>query len=87
LPEDAIAQLHIQPDRLLSSHAFKTYQLLKAHFIDTNGVEEVGQWSVYRCARFNLPLADRRWDTGFRDVDEVDELGRTLPHDKAGILS
>lgn len=77
LPEGVISQLGIRPNRLLNGKAYKAYQLLKAIGVDVSNVHEEREWSVYDNIGVNVNLADRLWDAGFQDVDEVDDIGRT----------
>lgn len=45
--------------------------------MNVDDVEEQSQWSVYDITRYHLDIADRLWDAGFKDVDEVDQSGMT----------
>jgi hypothetical protein len=45
---------------------------LKASSIDVDGIFEIASWSVYNYIGINLKSADLLWDSGFRDVDEID---------------
>lgn len=77
LPEGVISQLGVRPNRLLNRKAYKAYQLLKAIGVDVSNVQEEREWSVYDKIEVNVKLADRLWDAGFQDVDEVDDMGGT----------
>jgi hypothetical protein len=72
LPEEVHLELGISPGTLMSRKAYKAYQLLKASSIDVNGIIEETSWSVYDYIGLNLKSADLLWDSGFRDVDEID---------------
>ncbi|KAH8704770.1 hypothetical protein BGW36DRAFT_421364 [Talaromyces proteolyticus] len=71
-------ELGITPDTLLGFDAYGTYQALKALPFSINDFyEEYGRgWSVYSSTD-SLELADRLWNAGFRDVDEMDKTGNT----------
>jgi hypothetical protein len=77
LPEGVISQLGIRSNRLLNRKAYKAYQLLKAIRVDVSNVHEEREWSVYDNIGVNVKLADRLWDAGFQEVDEVDDIGGT----------
>lgn len=77
LPGEMRYQLGINSDTLLNFHAYRAYQALNAISIDVDDVKEKYAWSVYDSIGANLQLADRLWDAGFRNVDEVDNDGET----------
>jgi hypothetical protein len=73
LPEEVLLELGISPGTLMSRQAYKACQLLKASSIDVDGIVEIGSWSVYDYIGINLKCANLLWDSGFRDVDEIDD--------------
>ena len=77
LPSEVLAQLQIRSDCLLNREAAKVYKLLRLHSIKVDDIEQEYEWSVYDAVGSNLSVADRLWDDGFRDVDEVDDRGKT----------
>ncbi|PLN78681.1 hypothetical protein BDW42DRAFT_201995 [Aspergillus taichungensis] len=77
LPSEVLAQLQIRSDCLLNMEAAKVYKLLRLHSIEVDDIEEEYGWSVYDAVGCNLSVADQLWHAGFRDVDEVDNCGKT----------
>lgn len=76
-PGEVCHELGIRSNTFLEFHAYRTYQALKASSINVSNVQEEREWSVYDSIGTNLKLADRLWDAGFRDVDEIDDNGET----------
>jgi hypothetical protein len=74
LPEEVLLELGISPRTLMRRQAFKAYRLLKASSIDVDGMFEETEWSVYDYIGINLKCANLLWDSGFRDVDGIDEI-------------
>lgn len=77
LPSEVLAQLQIRSDCLLNREAAKVYKLLTLHSIKVDDIEQEWEWSVYDAVGSNLSVAGRLWHAGFRDVDEVDDCGKT----------
>lgn len=77
LPRGVLAQLRIRSDSLLNLKAAEAFKLLRLHSIKVDDIEEEYEWSVYDALGLNLSIADRLWNAGFQDVDEVNKYGVT----------
>ncbi|KAJ6014744.1 hypothetical protein N7540_009335 [Penicillium herquei] len=75
LTEKEMMHLRIRPGCLPGYNAGKAYQLLKAKSIDCLYPEDKSSWLLYENIGENWELADKLWDSGFRDVEEVDNNG------------
>ncbi|KAJ5381863.1 uncharacterized protein N7496_004291 [Penicillium cataractarum] len=77
LPSRVADKLNTQSHILLNFHAYEVYTLLQRTSANLEGLLERHPWSVFDCIGVNIDLADRLWNGGFRDVDEVDNDNET----------
>lgn len=77
LPSGTLSQLGVKPGTLLGYKAAQVYKILKTKGISAGDIECRQGWLVYEAASLDTDLADRLWDVGFRDVDDVDDQGMT----------
>lgn len=77
LPSGTLSQLGVKPSTLLGYKAAQVYKILKTKGVSTGDIERRQGWLVYEAASLDTDLADRLWDVGFRDVDDVDDQGMT----------
>ncbi|KAJ5707513.1 hypothetical protein N7488_007314 [Penicillium malachiteum] len=75
LTEQEMMRLRIRPGCLPGYNAGKAYQLLKAKSFNCVYPEDKSGWLLYENIGENWELADKLWDSGFRDVEEVDNNG------------
>ena len=78
LPQVSIMELGIRPDRVLDSKAGKAIEMLEMKKMSVppslRAIETEGQ-SVYHTGIMNLQQAELLWQSGFRDIDELDKSG------------
>lgn len=72
LPEEVKSELGISHGTLMSVQAYKAYQLLVVSSVDVSNVKEETAWCVYDHVGANLKAADLLWNSGFRDVNELE---------------
>jgi hypothetical protein len=77
LPSSVTDQLNIRSHILLNVHAYEVYTLLETTSANLEGLLERQRWSVFDYIGVNLDLADRLWNAGFRDVDEIEDDNMT----------
>ncbi|KAJ5733661.1 hypothetical protein N7493_002447 [Penicillium malachiteum] len=80
LTEQEMTQLRIRPGSLPGYNSGKAQQLLKAKSINCVYPEDKSSWLIYDIFSDNSVLADQLWESGFRDVEEVDSKGWNSIH-------
>ena len=73
LPEGVIIELGVNPGTLMSFQAQDACQLLEAHSFSVQGIKEKRRWRIYDYIGINLTAADLLWNSGFEDVDEMND--------------
>lgn len=76
LPRETLSRLGVQPGTLLGYKAPEVNQLLEDQGISSREEFWIG-WLIYEMAGTNTDLADQLWDSGFRNVDDMDAQGAT----------
>ena len=78
LPPSSIREIGIRPDKVLDSKAGKAIEMLelkKVPFPPSLRAIEGGGETVYYFCSMNPQQAELLWQNGFRDIDELDQLG------------
>jgi hypothetical protein len=78
LSQDLVKELGIRPDKVLDSKAGKAIEMLDLKKIpippSLRAIEPRGE-TVYHSCLMNPHQAELLWQSGFHDIDELDELG------------
>lgn len=83
LPKETSCQLHLQVDEVVDEKATEVHSTLRRHGVDVPPALRVprGRTTVYHCysesEKLSCRAADLLFQTGFTDVDGIDQMGRT----------
>jgi hypothetical protein len=77
LPSETVSRLQIKSNSLLGFDSAEAYLLLKKQDLVIDMTEEEHGWLIYEAVGSDVQLADLLWDAGFRDVDDLNDVGET----------
>ncbi|KNG90108.1 hypothetical protein ANOM_002095, partial [Aspergillus nomiae NRRL 13137] len=78
LSVDELSEWLLRPDALIDFQAFYIAGALQKKGINISGVWEPHPWSVYCVSGYDISIADRLWNAGFRDVEPPSFFHRNL---------